>query len=63
MNLTDILFSRAVVVQSLDGQLQTLSASLPASASTNASGVLAFQNSAGSQLFTVQLPLYTGVVV
>lgn len=36
--------------------------SVPASASVSAAGMLSFANSEGTQLFTVQLPLYTGGV-
>lgn len=36
--------------------------SVPASASVSAAGALSFANSAGTQLFTVQLPLYAGGV-
>lgn len=36
--------------------------SVPASASVSAAGVMQFKNSAGTQLFTVQLPLYAGGV-
>lgn len=36
--------------------------SIPASASISTAGVLSFANSAGTQLFTVQLPLYAGGV-
>lgn len=36
--------------------------SVPAAASVSAAGVMQFKNSAGTQLFTVQLPLYAGGV-
>lgn len=32
----------------------------PASASISGTGLIAFKNSSGTTLFTVQLPLYTG---
>ena len=44
----------------LDGK--GAAASIPAAASVSAAGVLSFANSAGTQLFTVQLPLYAGGV-
>ena len=36
--------------------------SIPASANVSATGILSFVNNVGTQLFTVQLPLYTGGV-
>ena len=44
----------------LDGK--AAATSVPASASVSAAGVLSFANSTGTQLFTAQLPLYTGGV-
>lgn len=63
MNLIDVLFSRAVIVPELNGEIQVLNAATPASASVDANGLVAFQNDDGTQLFTLQLPLYTGGVV
>ena len=49
-----------VIKAALDGKANMTS--VPASASVSAAGVLSFANSAGTQLFTVQLPLYAGGV-
>lgn len=62
MNLIDVLFSRAVIVPGINSEIQVLNATTPASASVDANGLVAFQNGEGTQLFTLQLPLYTGGV-
>jgi hypothetical protein len=68
MNLIDILFSRALMEPFLVDWIQKMTeekadaASVPASADLNAAGLAAFRNSGGAQLFTLQLPLYTGGV-
>jgi hypothetical protein len=49
-----------VIKSALDGKGAV--AAIPASGSVSAAGVLSFANSAGTQLFTVQLPLYAGGV-
>lgn len=49
-----------VIKAALDGKGATTA--IPASGSVSAAGVLSFANSAGTQLFTVQLPLYAGGV-
>ncbi|MBO4420000.1 MAG: hypothetical protein J5789_09290 [Oscillospiraceae bacterium] len=63
MNLIDVLFARALLAQSIGGEIEVLAASVPAGADVDAAGVVAFQNSGGTQLFTLQLPLYGGGVV
>ena len=68
MNLIDVLFSLALMEPLLDERIQEITeekadaASVPASADLNAAGLAAFRNSGGTQLFTLQLPLYTGGV-
>ena len=49
-----------VIKAALDDKAAT--SSVPASASVSNAGVLSFVNSAGTQLFDVQLPLYAGGV-
>lgn len=68
MNLIDVLFSHALIVPSLDYQIQELSdrkadiEAVPSGAGVNAAGLVTFQNSVGTALFTLQLPLYSGGV-
>lgn len=68
MNLIDVLFSRALIEPSIAAQIRELTAekadvaSVPAGAEFDAAGLAAFRNSGGAQLFTLQLPLYTGGV-
>lgn len=49
-----------VIKAALDGKGATTA--IPASAGVSAAGTMSFANSAGAQLFTVQLPLYAGGV-
>ena len=68
MNLIDVLFSHALIVPSLDYRIQELSdrkadtAAVPSGAGVNGAGLVTFQNSIGTALFTLQLPLYSGGV-
>ncbi len=63
MNLIDVLFSYAWIVPQLDGQLQELSAEMPTAAEVDETGLIVFQNDDGTQLFSLQLPLYDGGVL
>ncbi len=68
MDLIGVLFSRALIMPSIDGEIQEMvagkaeTATVPAGGSVGGTGLIAFQNSNGTQLFTVQLPLYAGGV-
>ncbi len=62
MNLIDVLFSRTLIVPEIDSQIQALTAATPAAATVDATGLVLFQNSSGTQLFALQLPLYAGGV-
>lgn len=68
MDLVGVLFARALIVPSIDSEIQELAAekaavtTVPAGGSVDASGLIAFQSSSGTQLFTLQLPLYGGGV-
>ena len=62
MNLIDVLFSRMLIVPEIDSQIQALSVAIPAAATVDATGLVSFQNSSGTALFPLQLPLYAGGV-
>ena len=62
MDLIDVLFARALIVATIDGQIQSLENRLSASANVNEEGLISFKNSDGTTLFTLQLPLYAGAV-
>ena len=68
MDLIGVLFARALIVPPIDSEIQELAAekaavtTVPAGGSVGGTGLVSFQNSSGTQLFTLQLPLYEGGV-
>lgn len=68
MDLIGVLLSRALMMPSIDSEIQEQVAgkasvtTVPAGGSVDGTGLIAFQNSSGTQLFTLQLPLYSGGV-